>query len=336
MIVQQLVARGLPVLAAARSEEKLAELKDRFPGIECAVADIGDPPALADAASSCSLLITSVGPYSKFGDVAAEAALTAGIPYIDITGEPAWLAKMFGDYSARAASAQVAMLPAFGYDYVPGNLAGALLLEQCGEAAVSVDIGYFLEGENRRSTEFFSQGTLDSLEASSGARPMTFSGGRLREVEGPRRSHHFDLDGQPVSAVAIGGSEHFALPRLAPWLDDVNVGLGWFQPGGSARDEPGGSAREQSGPSEGPSEQQRERARARILAIARDADGHDLAEVQLEGPNPYDLSGLLCAWAADRILGGEDLPSGTLGPVEAFGLEQLRAGCAESGLMVRG
>ena len=34
-------------------------------------------------------------------------------------------------------------MTAFGYDWVPGNLAGALALREAGEGADRIDIGYF-------------------------------------------------------------------------------------------------------------------------------------------------------------------------------------------------
>ena len=37
-------------------------------------------------------------------------------------------------------------MTAFGYDWVPGNLAGALALREAGEAATRVDVGYFTTG----------------------------------------------------------------------------------------------------------------------------------------------------------------------------------------------
>ena len=40
-----------------------------------------------------------------------------------------------------------AMLTAFGYDWVPGNLAGGLALDRAGQDAVRVDIGYFISGK---------------------------------------------------------------------------------------------------------------------------------------------------------------------------------------------
>jgi short subunit dehydrogenase-like uncharacterized protein len=325
MVVERLAERGVAVLAAARSAEKLARLAERHPGIATAVADVEDPASLARAAARSELLVTTVGPYTRFGAVAAEAALAAGIGYVDITGEPAWLRRVFDEFGPRAAALGLAMLPAFGYDYVPGNLAAAIALERSGREAVRVDVGYFLRGRNPRSTEAFSRGTLDSLEASAGAPRHGFRDGVLVDEQGARRVLEFELDGATATAVAIGASEQFALPRLAPWLREVNVGLGWFPPDGAQEpvEDPG---------SEGPGAEQRDAARTNVVAVARDADGAVLAGVQVEGPNPYDLSGLLTAWAAERILAGDLTATGALGPVEAFGLERLRAGCASVGL----
>jgi short subunit dehydrogenase-like uncharacterized protein len=328
MVVQQLVARGIAVRAAARSAEKLAGLADRFDAVEVAVADVADPASVIAAARGTELLVTTVGPYTSSGHVAAEAALAAGIPYIDITGEPGWLRRVFNEFGPRAAEQGLAMLPAFGYDYVPGNLAGAIALERAGEAAVRVDVGYFLRGDNRRSTESFSQGTLDSLKASAKEVPYEFRGGALADVTGAKRVLDFQLDGEAVTAVAIGGTEHFALPRLAPWITDVNVGLGWFEPGGGSAP----SLESESAGAEGPTAEKRAEARTNVIAIARDAGGAALEGVRVDGPNPYDLSGVLTAWAAERILGGAVSAIGALGPVDAFGLEQLRSGCSEVGL----
>ncbi len=326
LVVQRLVERGIPVRIAARSQEKLELLSDRFGGLETALADVAHPGTVARAAAGTELMITTVGPYTSSGHVAAEAALGAGVPYIDITGEPGWLRRVFIEFGPRAASLGLAMLPAFGYDYVPGNLAGAIALERGGEAAVRVDIGYFLRGKSRRTTESFSQGTLDSLKASSKEVPYEFRDGALADVTGAKRILEFEFDGEQVTAVAIGGTEHFALPRLAPWLTDVNVGLGWFTPSGE------NESLTEIVPADGPTEESRAKARTNVIAIARDAAGTELAEVRVDGPNPYDLSGVLTAWAAERMLAGAVTGTGALGPVDAFGLEQLRAGCEEVGL----
>jgi hypothetical protein len=66
--------------------------------------------------------------------------------------------------------------------------------------------------------------------------------------------------------------------------------------------------------------------------VAGDADGRDLAEVRLHGPDPYTLTARLLAWGARRAAGGGLQGTGALGPVDAFGLEALRSGAAAAGL----
>ena len=52
-----------------------------------------------------------------------------GAHYLDSTGEPPFIREVFERYGLVAASNDCGMLTAFGYDFVPGNLAGALALD---------------------------------------------------------------------------------------------------------------------------------------------------------------------------------------------------------------
>lgn len=322
MVVRQLCAMSLEVTAAARSAEKLAALAGEL-GVRTVVADVAEPGTLNAAAKSADVLLTTVGPYSKWGHVAADAALAAGIPYVDATGEPGWLRRMFrGEYAPRAAEAGIAMIPAIGYDYVPGNLAGSIALEHAGSDAVRVDVGYFLDGRNPRTTQSFSRGTLDSLKESAKATQFAFRGGRLTDVPKADRKIEFEFDGVVKTAVSIGSTEHFSLPRLAPQLAEVNAGLGWFGDE-VAGDEPGQA---------GPDDDTRDRARTRVVAIARDATGSSLARVDVDGPNPYDLTGLLMAHYARAALNDELTGCGVLDPIESVGPDRFKEICAASEL----
>ena len=40
----------------------------------------------------------------------------------------------------------------------------------------------------------------------------------------------------------------------------------------------------------------------------------------------------MLAWSADRVAAGAATGAGALGPVEAFGLDELVKGCAEAGI----
>lgn len=357
MVVKDLVERGLPVRVAGRSRERLERLSEQHGGLEYAVADVNDPATVGRAADGASVLVTTVGPYGWWGHIAANAAIDHSIPYIDITGEPPFVREIFEDYGPRAAAAGSPMLTAMGYDYVPGNLAGALALEAAGGDAVSVDIGYFLTGDTTRDLKSLSGGTLRSLRASGSAKQFRWHDGRIQTERSAKRVLDFELEGRNQTAISIGGSEHFSLPRLHPELRTVNVGLGWFGPASRAVSVVaavseqverlpvlGGLIKRASGDHErhpntksraqpaGPSESTMDAARGRFVAVARDASGAELASVRMQSPNPYGLTGQLVGWAAERADKGEINGVGALGPVEAFGLEQLRAACEGFGL----
>jgi hypothetical protein len=159
----------------------------------------------------------------------------------------------------------------------------------------------------------------------------------------------FDVRGRSRQGISIGGTEQLALPRLSPSLRDVDVYLGWFGPLsrpmqalsaglGVVGHVPGvkaalnsGAGRFVKGSTGGPDAEARSRTGAHAVAVASDAGGRPLATVHLQGTNPYTFTGDILAWGAQAALEGLH-GSGALGPVDGFGLERLRAGCAEAGL----
>ena len=67
------------------------------------------------------VLVSTVGPFVRWGRPALRAALDAGAHYLDSTGEPPFIRTVFEDHDAAARAAGVGLLTAFGYDYVPGQ-----------------------------------------------------------------------------------------------------------------------------------------------------------------------------------------------------------------------
>ncbi|MBJ7348628.1 MAG: NAD(P)H-binding protein [Thermoleophilaceae bacterium] len=331
LLVERLLERGLPVRIAARSPEKLQAMSAQHGGLDWVTADASDPESLDRACVGASVLATTVGPYSRSGHVAIEAAIRHRLAYIDITGEPAFIRRVFEHWGPQAAAAGVPLLTAFGYDYVPGNLAAATALETAGAAAVTVNVGYFLAGRPQRNSENFSVGTLESLKASASATKFAFHGGELREQPAGKQVIDFDVSGQQRTAVAIGSTEHFALPRSFPQLQNVNVGLGWFgEPANATTGASSNDAPDIAAP--GPSTETQAALTSEVIAVARDADGAELASATFVGPNPYPLSASLVAWAAKQAAAGRISGAGALGPLEAFDMPTLTAACAAVGL----
>src|SRR5262245_11039731 len=85
-----------------------------------------DHAALAAAFAGCACVVGCVGPFGRFGAPVVEAAIEAGASYADTAAEQAWVHDVHERYGPAAAARGVALMPAAGLDFVPGDLAAAL------------------------------------------------------------------------------------------------------------------------------------------------------------------------------------------------------------------
>jgi short subunit dehydrogenase-like uncharacterized protein len=340
-----LVERGARPVLAARSIEPLRQMGDELGGLEVAVADVSRPESVRELVERGDVLISTVGPFVRFGDPAVEAAVATGAHYLDSTGEPPFIRRVFEHFGPGADGAGSALLTALGYDWVPGNLAGALALREAGESGVRVRLGYYYVGRAGQSG-----GTRASTAASMLEPHFAYRDGRIETERAAKRYTTFDVEGRELAAVSVGSSEHFGLPAAFPRLREVDAYLGWFggqsrfmqafSAGGSVVTRlPGAKAgfdaltgRFVKGSTGGPGPEERAKTRSYIVAVASDAGGRDLAEVRVTGVNGYDFTGGMLAWAAMRVAEGGVNGSGALGPVEAFGLDELEAGVKQAGI----
>jgi short subunit dehydrogenase-like uncharacterized protein len=346
LVAEAMVERGMKPVLAARSQDKLEALAGELGGgLETAVADVSDPPSVSVLVERGDVLVTTVGPFARWGAPAAAAATTAGAHYLDSTGEPAFIREVFERYGPAAERSDAGMLTAFGYDWVPGNLAGALALRRAGDDAVRVDVGYFITGRAAPSG-----GTQATMAASLGKPSFAFRDGRVQTERTAQRVRSFQVGSKRREGVSVGSSEHFTLPRIAPQLREVNSYLGWFGPfsrpmqafsfGASL---PGAShllklaaERFVKGSSGGPDAEARKRSGSHIVAIAYDGAGRELAEVHVTGANGYTFTGRILAWGAQLAAEGGLQGTGALGPADGFGLVALTDGCRWAGLEEEG
>ena len=348
LTARALVARGHRPVLAGRTEAKVRALADELGGLDHAVADVDRPQSVADLVSAGDVLVTTVGPFSRWGEPALRAVVEKGAHYLDSTGEPPFIREVFETWGPRAKQSGVGLLTAMGYDYVPGNLAGALALRDAGPKATSVDVGYFAVGP--LSLAGVSGGTRASLTGVVFEEGYRRRDGLLVRERAGLRYRRFAVGGKQRAALSLGGSEHYTLPLVHPGLRDVNVYLGWFGPatpvtsvmsrtaGRLAALPPAKRAigavlgRAFKGSTGGPDEPTRAKFTTVAVGEARDAAGYLLTRAVVEGVNPYDFTGRMLAWGADRILAGDLQGTGAMGPVDAFTLDVLADGAREIGL----
>lgn len=93
--------------------------------------DADDEASVEDMASSTKLVISTVGPYAKYGTGIVAACASSGTDYCDLSGEPHWMAKMIDDYQELAAETGARIVPACGFDSIPSDLGVWFLQRHC-------------------------------------------------------------------------------------------------------------------------------------------------------------------------------------------------------------
>jgi short subunit dehydrogenase-like uncharacterized protein len=110
---------------AGRNADKLAEVRDAL-GIDAKlpllVADANDTDALAKLVAQTRVVLTTVGPYQKYGEPLIRACAAAGTDYVDLCGEPGWMAKMIPELQPVAQASGARIVFSCGFDSIPFDL----------------------------------------------------------------------------------------------------------------------------------------------------------------------------------------------------------------------
>ena len=115
---------------AGRNPNKLDTLADELGlTVDHIIADADDPEALAALAGSTRVIVSTVGPYAKYGSPLVAAAVAAGTDYCDLSGEPHWMQRMIDQHQEQAALTGSRIVHSCGFDSIPSDL-GVLFTQQ--------------------------------------------------------------------------------------------------------------------------------------------------------------------------------------------------------------
>lgn len=314
LTARELSRLGVSVLLAGRNADTLADV-GRATGYEhVVVADGADIRALLSAGD---VVVSLAGPFVDHGYGPLRAALDAGAHYLDSSGEHAFIHDVFTGYDIAARKSGILAVPAMAADWVPGNLAGSMALSAAGDRACALDIRYIVTG----STFVISRGSAATgvRIAKSRVPPFVWREGRLVAKE--HESISFAYNGGLRTGRSVAGTEHFGLPPLSPSLRDIRVYVS-FPP----------AAPPPEVKSDGPTEEQRAGSHQHIIARVLDRGGEEVASASLKGPNSYDYSASMLALGAQCLLTGDHHTFGVLGPIQAFGFDNLMASSEAAGM----
>ena len=204
-----LVGRNRAKLEAVAAE--LATIESEVPAPDLVEADAGDRGSLDAVAAAARVVITTVGPYALYGGPLVAACAAAGTDYVDLTGEPGFVDRMWIENHAEAVRSGARIVHCCGFDSIPHDLGAYFTVKQLPEGVPLRVNGYV------RSNASFSGGTYASAINAVAQFRQTLAAAKQRRREEPRaegrkirsistRVHHdSDLGGWVVPLPTIDG-----------------------------------------------------------------------------------------------------------------------------------
>ncbi|MDQ2894634.1 MAG: saccharopine dehydrogenase NADP-binding domain-containing protein [Actinomycetota bacterium] len=211
-------ASGLRWALAGRNRTKLEGVRDRLAGIDAGLAelplieaDAGRPASLAAMAAGTQVVISTVGPYINYGEPLVAACARAGTDYVDLTGEPEFVDRMWLAHHKEAVRTGARLIHSCGFDSIPHDLGALFCVQQLPEGVPLVVEGFVRAGGT------FSGGTLHSAVTIMGRlrQGRQVARERRRLEGGPSAGRRVGMTGGVPRKVAAAGG--WALP--APTID---------------------------------------------------------------------------------------------------------------------
>jgi short subunit dehydrogenase-like uncharacterized protein len=205
---------------AGRNRDKLEAVRERLvrthpaaADVELLVADSTDEASLREVARSTRVVITTVGPYLLYGEPLVRACAEAGTDYVDLTGEPEFVDRMYLEHHETAVGTGARIVHACGFDSVPHDLGAYFTVQQLGSEAPIRLRGVV------RSNATFSGGTFHSaVTAMSRARHMRDAMvARRRKEPRPEGRRSRGIAGKPHRDPVLG-YWLLPLPTIDPFV----------------------------------------------------------------------------------------------------------------------
>jgi len=149
-----LAGRNLDKLKVVRA--RLADVSPVCRDLDLLTADVDDAGSMQRLAESTRVVVTTVGPYIRYGEPMVAACAAAGTDYVDLTGEPEFVDLMWLRHHDTAKASGARIVNCCGFDSIPHDLGCWFTVQQLPEE-VPLRVQAFVRAGGQ-----FSGGTLHS------------------------------------------------------------------------------------------------------------------------------------------------------------------------------
>jgi Saccharopine dehydrogenase NADP binding domain len=214
----------MTVVLAGRRRAELESLAAPL-GAEVRVAPLD---RVGSVFEGVSVVASCVGPYTHFGMPVLMGAISAGAHYLDLTGEPRYVATLLDRHDRRARRAGVTIVPSAGLGLCSG-LAARSAVAALGGPVTDITVGYLPWGMRP------SRGTIQStIEIVAGGAPVIDKGMRRFVIPGGIHRTPLGLGARfpltdPLTMSTLwphASIDSFLLTAAAPALACVLAGVG--------------------------------------------------------------------------------------------------------------
>ena len=159
-------ATGRPIkwAIAGRNADKLQTVHAGLsPEVEIIIADCDDDVALQAMTARAKVVLSTTGPFHRYGSKLVAACVENAAHYVDITGENFWVKEMIEKHHEAAAAKGVRIIPSCGFDSIPSDLGSFFSIRELDAPVKRIESFHSFKGGASGGTleTIFSMGDLD-------------------------------------------------------------------------------------------------------------------------------------------------------------------------------
>ena len=142
---------------AGRNQEKLKTVADELcPEVEILIADSEDEDALDQLTQRARVVLSTAGPFHRYGSKLVASCVKNNTHYVDITGENFWVKGLIDKHHDEASKKGVRIIPSCGYDSIPSDLGSLHCVQSMNKPIKRIEAFHTMKGEA-------SGGTLETM-----------------------------------------------------------------------------------------------------------------------------------------------------------------------------